>query len=85
MNEFSSAMDNVKNSMNEAKEKLINWFFFNLPYLQPSFYHFTTWLSDYHQIKLCEMIEINVHALFWIFKTSSSACSALEVWVNGPG
>ena len=24
MNEFSSAMDNVKNSMNEAKEKLIN-------------------------------------------------------------
>ena len=45
MNEFSSAMDNVKNSMNEAKEKLINWFFFILPYLQPSFYQFTTWSS----------------------------------------
>ena len=26
MNEFSSAMDNVKSTMNEAKEKLINWF-----------------------------------------------------------
>ena len=74
MNEISSAMDNVKNTMNEAKEKLINWF--SWFYLISSAFI----LLIYHMVQIVtaiiksyEMIEINVHALFWIFKTSSSA------------